>query len=62
MDLGMVEAGINILESFEIDKKAVATLKMNFDHTITQCDITQITVLDQQDADVYIATYPCTKY
>lgn len=62
MDLGMIEAGINILESYEIDAKAVATLKMNFNHTINQSDITQITVLDQQDADVYIGTFPCTKY
>lgn len=54
MDLGMIEAGINILESYEIDAKAVETLKMNFNHTINQSDITQITVLDQQDADVCI--------
>ncbi|EOW1883563.1 DNA cytosine methyltransferase, partial [Enterococcus hirae] len=62
MDLGMIEAGIHILESYEIDSKAVGTLKNNFEHTINQSDITQITVLDQQDADVYIGTFPCTRY
>lgn len=62
MDLGMIEAGINILESFEIDKKCCQTLRKNFNHKVNEADITQITVLDQQDADVYIGTFPCTKY
>ena len=62
MDLGMIEAGINILESFEIDKKCCQTLRKNFQHRVNEADITQITVLDQQDADVYIGTFPCTKY
>lgn len=62
MDLGMTEAGINVVESFEIDKYACMTLRKNFSHKINECDITKITVLDQQDADVYIGTYPCTKY
>lgn len=62
MDLGMIDAGIEILESFEIDKVACETLKKNFKHKINESDITKITVLDQQDADVYIGTFPCTKY
>lgn len=62
MDLGMLEAGIDILESFEIDKTACETLRMNFNHKVNESDITKITVLDQQDADVYIGTFPCTKY
>lgn len=62
MDLGIQEAGISILESFEIDKKCCDTLKNNFSHRINQVDITKITVLDQQDADVYVGTFPCTRY
>lgn len=62
MDLGIKEAGINILESFEIDKKCCDTLRKNFNHKVNECDIAKITVLDQQDADVYIGTFPCTKY
>lgn len=62
MDLGMMEAGINIVESFEIDKVACETLRQNFTHSVNESDITKITVLDQQDADVYIGTFPCTKY
>ena len=62
MDLGIKEAGINILESFEIDKKCCDTLRKNFNHKVNECAIAKITVLDQQDADVYIGTFPCTKY
>lgn len=62
MDLGIKEADINILESFEIDKKCCDTLRKNFNHKVNECDIAKITVLDQQDADVYIGTFPCTKY
>jgi len=62
MDLGMLQAGINVVESFEIDKKCCATLRKNFNHKVNECDISKITVLDQQDADVYVGTFPCTKY
>jgi DNA (cytosine-5)-methyltransferase 1 len=62
MDLGMLEAGIDVLESFEIDKSACETLRKNFSHNVNETDITKITVLDQQDAHVYIGTFPCTKY
>lgn len=62
MDLGIQESGINIIESFEIDEKCCKTLEKNFVHKVNKADITKITVLDQQDADVYIGTFPCTKY
>ena len=32
MDLGIEEAGINVLESYEIDKKCCDTLRKNFKH------------------------------
>lgn len=62
MDLGMIEAGVEVIESFEIDTIACNTLRENFNHKVNECDISKITVLDQQDADVYIGTFPCTKY
>ena len=62
MDLGMREAGVEVIESFEIDTIACDTLRKNFKHRVNECDITKVTVLDQQDADVYIGTFPCTKY
>lgn len=62
MDLGLIEAGINIIQSYEIDKTCCETLRNNFDHEICEADITKITVLDQPEADVYVGTFPCTKY
>lgn len=62
MDLGIEESGISIIESYEIDKKCCDTLRKNFKHHVNESDITQITVLDQNDADVYIGTFPCTRY
>lgn len=62
MDLGIQEAGIHIVESFELDEKCCNTLQKNFKHVVNKSDISQITVLDQQDADVYIGTFPCTRY
>lgn len=62
LDLGLSQAGLDIIESYEIDKTACQTLKNNFTHNINQSDITKITVLDQMDADVYAGTFPCTKY
>ena len=62
MDLGIEESGINIIESYEIDKKCCDTLRKNFKHHVNESDITQMTVLDQNDADVYIGTFPCTRY
>lgn len=62
MDLGLVESGIDILESYEIEPKACSTLSSNFSHHINQSDVTKLTVLDQPEADVFVGTFPCTKY
>lgn len=62
MDLGLTQAGIDVIESFEIDEKCCNTLKKNFSHKVNQADITTITVLDQPEADIYVGTFPCTRY
>lgn len=62
MDLGLIEAGINVLTSYEIDKTCCETLSANFNHDIQQQDITKLTVLDQKCADVLVGTFPCTRY
>lgn len=62
MDLGLSLAGIDILQSYEIDDNCCKTLRYNFNHEILQEDISKITVLDQMDADIYVGTFPCTKY
>ena len=62
MDLGLIQAGIDVIESFEIDEKCCSTLTKNFRHKVNQTDITTITVLDQPEADIYVGTFPCTRY
>lgn len=62
MDLGLIQTGLNIIESYEIDKTCCETLRNNFHHKIIQSDLTQTTVLDQREADVYVGTFPCTRY
>lgn len=62
MDYGIASAGLEIIRSYEIDKTCCKTLRMNFKHDIYEEDITKITVLDQPESDVCIATFPCDKY
>lgn len=65
MDIGMMQAGVNIVQSLDLDKDAIAAMKANpkyFSHNILHQDITNITVLEQEKTDIIIGTYPCTKY
>ena len=62
MDLGLIDADINIIQSYEIDKICCQTLRNNFNHEVIEADITKLTVLDQPKTDVMIGTFPCTKY
>lgn len=62
MDLGLADAGVDVIEHFEIDSKCCQTLRNNLSGKVNECDISKITVLDQQDADVYVGTFPCTRY
>jgi DNA (cytosine-5)-methyltransferase 1 len=62
MDLGLTNAGIEIVRSVEIDTKCCETLRRNFKHRIDQCDIRLETVLDKGATDIIVGTYPCTKY
>ena len=62
MDLGLKLAGLDIIQSLEIDRVCVDTLKRNFNHQVITSDIKDITVLSQPKSDVIVGTYPCTKY
>ncbi len=62
MDLGLEEGGVTVQESFEIDPLCCEVQRKNFDHKVTQCDMTQKLVGGEAKADVMVATYPCTKY
>ncbi len=65
MELGIMQAGINMLQSLDLDKEATNCMKANnhyFSHTVLTSDIKDKTVLDQPETDIIIGTYPCTKY
>lgn len=62
MDCGLAQAGIDIIQSYEIDKTACETLRLNFSHEVMERDITKVTVLDQPKVDIMVGTFPCTHY
>jgi DNA (cytosine-5)-methyltransferase 1 len=62
MDLGLTQAGIDVIQSLEIDKHCVDTLKLNVDSEVLHRDITNILVREQDDTDIIVGTYPCNKY
>ncbi|MFC0774271.1 DNA cytosine methyltransferase [Terrimonas alba] len=65
MEIGMMQAGVNIIQSLDLDREATACMKMNghyFSHHVLTADIKDKTVLEQPQSDIIIGTYPCTKY
>jgi DNA (cytosine-5)-methyltransferase 1 len=65
MELGIQMAGINIIQSLDIDSEATDCMKANshyFNHAILNQDIKELTVLSQHNTDIIVGTYPCTKY
>lgn len=65
MEIGFMQAGVDVIQSLDIDTKATAVMKMNphyFNHKVVTDSIENITVLDQDKADIMLFTYPCTKY
>lgn len=65
MELGLLQAGINILQSLDLDKEATDCMLTNsryFSHSILNADIKDKLVLQQPKTDIVVGTYPCTKY
>ncbi|HRO44027.1 MAG TPA: DNA cytosine methyltransferase [Flavipsychrobacter sp.] len=65
MELGMMLAGVNVIQSLDLDKEATDCMKANshyFSHEVLTDDIKTKAVLEQADSDIIIGTYPCTKY
>lgn len=65
MEIGFMQAGVKMLQSLDVDPKATACMRMNthyFNHTILTESIEERLVLGQSKADIFIFTYPCTKY
>jgi DNA (cytosine-5)-methyltransferase 1 len=62
LDLGLIEAGCDIIQSLEYDVTCCQTLHKNFTHPVVKQDIREATVLDQPKSDFVAVTFPCTKY
>jgi DNA (cytosine-5)-methyltransferase 1 len=65
MEIGLMQAGVNIIQSLDIDTKATDCMKRNdhyFSHKIINDDIKNLMVLQQKSTDIVVGTYPCTKY
>lgn len=64
-DIGLMQGGVKVIQSLDIDSKATAQMKRNphyFNHSILTESMDDRTVLDQVHADVMAFTYPCNKY
>ncbi len=65
MELGIMQAGIKIIQSLDLDKEATECMRSNsqyFSHNILNADIKDKTVLEQPQSNIILGTYPCTKY
>jgi len=62
MDIGLMEAGLNIQQAYELDSNSCKTYRHNLGSHVKHCDITNELVLEQDSCDVMVFTYPCTKY
>jgi DNA (cytosine-5)-methyltransferase 1 len=65
MELGLMQAGVNVIQSLDLDATATACMKLNnhyFKHSIlTECIKSKV-VLEQPKSDIIVGTYPCNKY
>lgn len=62
MDLGLSLGGLEIQQSYELDKLCCETQRLNFKHEVIQCDLAAKLVAEEKPCDVRVFTYPCTKY
>jgi DNA (cytosine-5)-methyltransferase 1 len=65
MEIGIMQAGVNFIQSLDLDREATACMQMNsryFSHSVLTVDIKDKTVLEQPHTDIIVGTYPCTKY
>lgn len=62
LDIGLLESGIKINQSFELNPVACKVQQDNLGHNVVQSDLSLKLVNDEHHADVMAFTYPCTKY
>lgn len=62
LDIGLLNSGVEIGQSFELDEAACKTYRHNIGSHLQHVDITESLILEQDACDGMIFTYPCTKY
>lgn len=65
MDIGLMQAGVNIIQSLDLDTNAVKAMRQNpqyFSHTVLKADIKDLLVKKQPKSDIMVFTWPCKKY
>jgi DNA (cytosine-5)-methyltransferase 1 len=62
MELGLMEAGIDVVQSLDLDRDAIDCMNQNFGHSVLHKDIKDILVNNQDKTHIIVGTYPCTKY
>lgn len=61
-DIGLLMAGLDIAQSFELNPIAARVQRENLKHIVTECDLSQKLVSDEHYCDWMAFTYPCTRY
>ena len=62
LDLGLIQAGNDVIWANDIDADAVATYKANINDHIIQADIQNIDITKVPSADVVVGGFPCQDY
>jgi DNA (cytosine-5)-methyltransferase 1 len=62
LELGLLEAGLQVQQSFELDPTRCATQRRNFAHEVVECDLRRKLVAEEKPCDVRLATFPCDRY
>ncbi len=65
MEIGLMQAGVRMIQSLDLDPEATNCMKANvryFLHQVFTQDIKDMPVLLQPQSDIIVGTYPCTKY
>ncbi len=62
IELGFKKAGFEILWANEIDKNACKTYRLNYQHTLYECDIKELNEKEVEKVDVLTAGFPCQAF
>lgn len=62
LDIGLLQSGVNLGQSYEIDATCCRVQTENLGTHVKQVDISDKLVANDQVCDAMVFTYPCTKY